>query len=105
MPCELGLAEKHVISRVMAEIRLKTVITRGNTRRRSGAPVREEFFMFEGNRQGLGLGDELWSAQGRVHLSCTSDVSGKQLTLLSGITSPPDSLVFYHSHPCTSVST
>lgn len=74
MPCELGLAEKTVISRVMAEIRLKTVITRGNTRRLSGAPVREEFFMFEGNRQGLGLGDEPWSAQGRVHLSCTSDV-------------------------------
>lgn len=37
MPCELGVAEKTGITRIMAEIRLKIVITKGNIGRLSGA--------------------------------------------------------------------
>lgn len=44
MPYELGVAEKTGITRIMAEIRLKIVITKGNIGRLSGAPIREEFF-------------------------------------------------------------
>lgn len=44
MQCELGLVEKIGITRIMAEIRLKIVITKGNSGRLNGASIREEFF-------------------------------------------------------------
>lgn len=56
--------------------------------------------MVDGN--GLDWGDEsrVHKAESISHVPLMS----KQFTLVSGIISPPDSLVFYHSHPCLSES-
>lgn len=92
MPRELGLAEKTVITRIIAEKRLKIVIKTSNTGRLSEAPIRRIFLMFEGNRLGLGQGD---GPSGAQYLLCPN----RQFACISGITSPTDSLVFYHSYP------
>lgn len=93
--CELGLAARTRITSIVAEIRLKLVIARGNTQRLTGDPI-EECWTFEGNRLG---GEEEPCSPSPTHLSCPT----RELTLISGITSPPNSL-FYHSHPCTSLT-
>lgn len=67
---ELGEQRKQGTSRIMAEIRLKIIITTGKIQRQSRDLMGEECLIFEGNR--LGQEAEPWSAQSRIQLLQTS---------------------------------
>lgn len=93
MPCELGVAEKTGITRIMAEIRLKIVITKGNIWKAEWSPNKRRVFLKpELNRLGLGQRN---GPSGAQYLLCPN----RQFACISGITSPTDSLVFYNSYP------